>query len=101
MLYVTINGSEKSILFKHTKREKTIKHKDGTKSKQLTPTGTTCVIANTSNRKVIGKGKVSCHHKDRFEYSRGRKLALASALAATDLSVGERKIVWDAYLARN
>ena len=89
MLYVTVNGKEKKVIFRH--------ERDG-KGKHSRPVRTVCGIFDGDA--PVGEGVATVHVNDRFEYNEGRKVSLKYAMEAAGLSRDERKQIWEQYNAR-
>lgn len=62
----------------------------------LTRRYTECFVLNKEG-KTVGHGVATCHPHDRFERSKGRKIALASALQSMCFAKEERSQVWTDY----
>ena len=66
---------------------------------------TTCYILELSSStstdgKQISRGQANCSTLDQFKKETGRKVALRRALADSNLSKEDRKVVWKAYHER-
>ena len=90
MLYVTVNGKENKVAFHH--------EKEVGEDNQQHPVRTVCVIYD--GEKPLGRGVAKVDSRDRFEYKKGRKLALKHALRAAGMLREERKVIWEKYNAR-
>jgi hypothetical protein len=58
------------------------------------PISTKCVVVFAG---INGEGRVSCSHKDHFEYERGRKLSMRKAFAQLPMSKEDKKRAWSEY----
>ena len=87
MFIATVNGREHKVFFKHEKQAGN--H----------PTATTCFILDKETNEEVTRGVAKCNPADRFEYEKGRKIALTRALQDANATRSERGDVWAAYLA--